>query len=142
MARRKKHPKSTQKGLNSLAQRKRGLLVLIGLVVIGIAIWTATRTPQKPQAGDTKPKSPYPSLSDLTAMKPEELAEVDIALTNRRCAERLPGSESLNVMEALKTLDQYAEHVERETTRHLYRFRKNPEEYQNSEAYFRLMMMA
>jgi hypothetical protein len=44
--------------------------------------------------------------------------------------------------DALKKLDQYAKRVEQETLRHLYRFREHPEEYQDSEAYFRLMMMA
>ncbi|HET6407284.1 MAG TPA: hypothetical protein VFG14_05340, partial [Chthoniobacteraceae bacterium] len=75
-------------------------------------------------------------------MTPEQLETVDIALLNLRCAEGLPGSESLDVAAALERLDEYARHVEQETNRHLHRFRQNPEEYENSEPYFRLMMMA
>ena len=75
-------------------------------------------------------------------MPADRLANVDIALMNLRCAEGLPGSEGLNIPASLKLLDDYAKHVQRETERHLYRFHQKPEEFQNSEAYFRLMMLA
>ena len=75
-------------------------------------------------------------------MKPEQLENVDIALLNLRCAEGLRGSEGLNVAKALEKLDQFARHVEQETNRHLYKYREHPEEFENSEPYFRMLMLA
>lgn len=75
-------------------------------------------------------------------MTPEQLAETDIALMNLRCAGGLRGSEKLDVPAALQTLDQYAARAESETARHLHRYRDNPAEYENSEAYFRLIMLS
>ena len=51
------------------------------------------------------PANPQPSLAQLLAMPPEQLAEVDIALMNLRCAEGLRGAEGLNVTAALMMLD-------------------------------------
>lgn len=75
-------------------------------------------------------------------MTPEQLANVDIALMNLRCAEGLRGAEGLDVPAALQKLDQYARHAEAETTRHLYRYRDNPAEFENSESYFRLIILS
>jgi hypothetical protein len=61
---------------------------------------------------------------------------------NLRCAEALRGSEGLDIPAALATLDRYAEHIEQETRRHLHHFEARPSEYQNSEPYYRLMMLA
>jgi hypothetical protein len=99
------------------------------------------RIPEQAPAS-AKPLPKNPTLVQLAAMTPLQLAQMDIALMNLRCAEGLRGAEGLDVAEALKKLDQYAKRVEQETLRHLYRFREHPEEYQDSEAYFRLMMMA
>lgn len=74
-------------------------------------------------------------------MTPAQLTEVDIALMNLCCAEGLSGSEKLDVSAALQMLDQYARHAETETARHLHRFREHPEKYENSEAYFRMLML-
>jgi hypothetical protein len=97
------------------------------------------RTPPKIPA-QTGPS--YPSLTELAAMSPTQLGNVDIALMNLRCAERLPGSEDLDVRTALGKLDEFAQHVDTETVRNLHRFREKPSEFENSEAYFRLMVMA
>ena len=75
-------------------------------------------------------------------MSPEQLAGVDIALMNLRCAEGLRGAEGLDVPAALKMLDQYAHRAEAETARHLYHYRDHPADYENSEAYFRLIMLS
>ncbi|MFO1511508.1 MAG: transglutaminase family protein [Verrucomicrobiota bacterium] len=39
-------------------------------------------------------------------------------------------------------MDQWAKRVRTETERHLYRFRAKPAEFENSEGYFRMLMMA
>jgi len=85
---------------------------------------------------------PPTSYAELCALAPEELARCDIALMNLLCAEGLRGSESLNVSNCLALLDGIAVRVKSETDRHLYRFREKPEEFNRSEGYFRLMMMA
>ncbi|MBI3415206.1 MAG: hypothetical protein HY043_07785 [Verrucomicrobia bacterium] len=61
---------------------------------------------------------------------------------NLLCAEGLRGAEKLNLSEALVRLDGLAKHVEQETTRHLYRFRDRPADFNRSEAYFRMLTMA
>ena len=42
----------------------------------------------------------------------------------------------------MATLDEWAERVRSETERHLYRYRANPREFESSEGYFRMLMMA
>jgi hypothetical protein len=82
-----------------------------------------------------------PSLGDLAAMPTQQLEQQDLALVNLRCAEGLPGAEKLNVEQTLATLDRWASSVRRETDRHLYKFRQNPGEFNNSEGYYRMMML-
>jgi hypothetical protein len=81
------------------------------------------------------------SLKELAGLENADLASVDIARMNLLCAEKLPGSESLNIEEILKTLDQWAKIVQFDTDRHLYKLQQKPGEYENSEAYFRMAML-
>jgi hypothetical protein len=67
--------------------------------------------------------------------------DYDIAEINLLTAKGLPGAENLDVERSLKTLDLWAAWVKHETDRHLHKFRKTPEEFNNSEAYFRILMM-
>lgn len=82
------------------------------------------------------------TLADLLAMSPEALEGVDIGLMNLLCAEGLRGAESIDIREHLARLEGIAKNVEFQTERHLYKFRNNPEEYNRSEGYFRMLMMA
>ena len=79
----------------------------------------------------------------LCQMLEKKVAEkdYDIAEINLLAAQGLPGAETLDVGKTLKTLDLWAAWVKHETDRHLYKFNKAPEEYSNSEAYFRILMM-
>ena len=61
---------------------------------------------------------------------------------NLLCAEGLRGAENLNVKECLERLDGIAAKVKHETDRHLYKFRDHPDEFNHSEGYYRMMMMA
>lgn len=81
------------------------------------------------------------SYGELIALEDSQIAQCDIALLNLLCAQGLPGSEELDVTQTIKTLDQWAEHVKAETAKHLYRFQQNPSEYNNSEAYFKTLML-
>jgi len=61
---------------------------------------------------------------------------------NLLCAQGLPGADGLNLNACLAQLDEMAARVRSETRRHLYRFQKNPAEFENSEGFFRMVMLA
>ncbi len=60
---------------------------------------------------------------------------------NLLCAEGLPGAEEMDIADSLAIIDQMAARVRSEAERHAYRFQKNPDEFENSEGFFRLMML-
>lgn len=82
------------------------------------------------------------TFPELCALPPNELEQCDIALMNLLCAEGLRGSEQLNVKQCLERLDGIAKQVKSETDRHYRRFREKPDEFNQSEGYYRMMMMA
>lgn len=94
-----------------------------------------------------------PSMPEV-ARTPSSLAELlaggdglhqasnGLALVNLMCAEGLPGAVTVSVGAHLRTLEEWANRVQSETERHLYRFRARPAEFDNSEGYFRMLMMA
>ncbi|MDB6017490.1 MAG: hypothetical protein JWR19_1979 [Pedosphaera sp.] len=82
------------------------------------------------------------NLMQLLALSPEQLEKCDIARMNLLCAEGLRGSENLDVQQNLDMLDGWTRHVGNETTRNYHRFLEHPEEYKNSEAYYRMAMLA
>lgn len=61
---------------------------------------------------------------------------------NLLCAEALPGAENLNVEESLATLDQWTQHIKSETDRNYHHFKQDPKNYYNSEAFYKMLMMA
>jgi len=71
-----------------------------------------------------------------------QLGQVDIARMNLACAFGLPGAGEVDIASKIATLNQWAQRIRLETERHLYRFHNSPTEFQNSEAYFRMLMMA
>ena len=79
---------------------------------------------------------------ELLSLESSRLDGLDIALMNLLCAEGLPNTEGLNVQGSLDLLGQWAGKVKSETQRHFYRFQKNPTEYEYSEGYFRMLIMA
>jgi hypothetical protein len=48
----------------------------------------------------------------------------------------------LDMEGSLAVLDQMAARVQAETQRHYYRFKTNPEEFENSEGFFKMLMLA
>jgi tetratricopeptide (TPR) repeat protein len=128
-------------------------VVLPALAVVGIGVlgYMAFAPPAEPEPSSV-PSTPTASanastarraqtLDDLLAMSPAELARVDIAEMNLLCATGLPGAEEIDIDRALAQLDAWAQHVRHETDRHLYRFRQDPSHYENSEGYFRMLML-
>jgi hypothetical protein len=81
-------------------------------------------------------------LSDLLADSPKSLEQLDIALLNLISAQGLPAAEDIDVAQSLRTLDAMAGRVRTETDRHLYRFQRDPAEFEHSEGYFRMLMLA
>lgn len=84
------------------------------------------------------------TLDELLSIPPEKLGKVDIARMNLLCATGLPGADRLTaegIEQALAMLDRWAYRVDSETRRNLYRFHRNPADYEHSEAYFRVLML-
>jgi hypothetical protein len=117
----------------------------IGSILAGVIVFAATRNAPTQASGSAvvqpASKPAYPSFGQLVEMSNDELRGQDIALLNLRCAEGLPGAEKLDIPKCLATLDKWAAWVKHETDRHLYKFRQNPKEYENSEAYFRMLCL-
>jgi hypothetical protein len=82
------------------------------------------------------------SVEQLLGGDTSSLGSMDIAAINLACAQGLPGAQNLERLRCLATLDKWAAQVAEETRRHLYRFRANPSEFESSEGYFRMLMMA
>jgi hypothetical protein len=70
------------------------------------------------------------------------LAKCDIALVNLLCAEGLRGSENLNLSNCLAMFDKMAKAVDSNVTKYHHQFQENPENFNNSEGYFKMMMLA
>lgn len=82
------------------------------------------------------------SLPDLLVLPVVELSKVDIARMNLCCAQGLPGAEDLDVNGCLPVLEQMAARVRSETDRYHYRFERNPAEFENSEGFYKMVIMA
>lgn len=81
------------------------------------------------------------SLQELLSCAPDQLAGVDVARANLLCAEGLPGAEDLDVERYLGILALWVKRIQAQTNRHLPVFRRNPEKYKNSEAYWRILAL-
>ncbi len=81
------------------------------------------------------------TLASLIESSPETLKQLDIARVNLLCADGLPGAEHLHITASLETIDRMTARVRSETERHGHRFQKNPAEFENSEGFFRMMLL-
>jgi hypothetical protein len=115
--------------------------VAAALLVVGSAQYWKHARPVADLGAATVGPVPR-ALRDLLTLSPDRIQQMDVALVNLLCAQGLPGTEGLDVSQCLGVLDQWAERVKAETVRHLYRFRANPSEFEYSEGYFRMLMMA
>jgi hypothetical protein len=116
------------------------VLVVSALAFAGIyASFNSQRNASK-NLGKLYPLKPG-ILKELLALSPAQLEQCDIARMNLLCGSGLPGSESLNMDDCLATLDQWAAHVKSETDRNFHQFRDNPGNFNNSEGYFRALLL-
>jgi len=121
------------------------LAVLTGTPII------APRVPVTPQpVASTPPPSPIvhrvdaltpKTLAELLTLPPDQLERVDIGLMNLLCAEGLPGSEGADIPALLGIIDKWAEFVALETARYYHQFVRDPADYENSEPYFRMLVL-
>jgi hypothetical protein len=81
------------------------------------------------------------SLKELLVLSPADLEKCDLARMNLLCAEGLPGSEDLKIDDTLATLDSWAEHAKSETDRNFHHFQESPKEFNNSESYYRALLL-
>lgn len=78
---------------------------------------------------------------ELIHRSDQELARLDVAAVNLACAEGLPDADGIDCDRILRKLDEWADVVRKGTQNVLPLFRRNPGEYENSEAYFRALAM-
>lgn len=71
----------------------------------------------------------------------QEYASLDIGEVNLECAEKLPGSEQLDIGRYVGVLDEWAAVVARTTDRVWHQFEQSPADFSNSAAYFRMLTL-
>lgn len=93
-------------------------------------------------SGTSGTSSKIDSLQALIALPVESLENEDIARMNLLCAAGLPRFDaSFGLDQSLAKLDEMAMRVRTETERHMYRFRRDPAEFEHSEGFFRMTML-
>jgi len=117
-------------------------MVVFALVCAIVGSWWSRHAQPVAVVGHKSEATTFETLSKLLATPADKLGQLDIAVFNLLCAQGLPGAETLDAAQHLAVLDSWAQRVKTETERHLYRFRANPTEYENSEAYFRMLIMS
>ncbi len=75
------------------------------------------------------------------ATHPETLADLDVAWVNLICAAGLPGTDRMDPLCCMRRIDELTRIVAFETARSMHQFYRNPANYENSEAYFRILSM-
>ncbi len=120
------------------------ILAMVGISVLAL-LPDSRRTDTKSTEPSPAQPAPVPSgpasLEQLTSLAAPELDEVDIARMNLLAAEGLPGAENLDISKAEAELDRWAAYVKRETDQNLYRFHTDPANFEDSEAYFRVLTL-
>jgi hypothetical protein len=71
-----------------------------------------------------------------------QLSAIPITCLNLSCARGLEAGTGPDVAECRSTVSSWAQHVRTETERHAYRFAQNPAEFENSENFFKMLMLA
>jgi hypothetical protein len=82
-----------------------------------------------------------PTLGEVLFLPPNDLAKVPLGYVNLLCATVLPDTAGLDIPLCVRTLNEWAAIVRRETERQMYKFRRDPADYENSDAYFRALVM-
>jgi hypothetical protein len=134
---------------NAIAMTARPLMKplwfgLSGTLLLGSAVWfcgSHVRATNTSSGVDPETACPVPTLATLLDLPATRLPRVGIARMNLLCAQGLPRAEGLDPSCLLK-LDEMAARVRSETERHFYRFQRNPADFEHSDGFFRMLMLA
>lgn len=110
----------------------------------GIGFWMSANKKTEPVPVQTVSReqdhAPL-TLGRLTELSEDELKSVDVALMNLLCSEGLPGREQAAISSYMLVLDRMAKAVQSETARNYHRFVQKPAEYENSEEFYKVVLM-
>ncbi len=79
-------------------------------------------------------------VSDFHRLTEEDLADIDTAELNLACAQGLPGAENLDIGASLAKIAHWTDDVFHQTRRNWHRFLADPAEFENSPAYYRMLV--
>ncbi len=118
--------------------RRRRLLIGLGLVVAALVAW-----PLANRIGGAR----YMEVAQLVSVEdliehPDQIARLDILNLNILCADGLQGAGQLKEPDCRSRLAAMVTKVRTETDRHFYKFKNGPAEFEHSEGFFRMLMMA
>src|ERR1043166_1402370 len=114
-------------------------------LAVAVATGAALAFHFRPKAEARSPigaRQPLATLPELLTLPRQGLAEVPIARMNLLCAQGLSAPNEPSVEARLAAVASWAERVRSETDRHWYRFRQQPGEFEHSEGFFRMLMLA
>jgi hypothetical protein len=81
------------------------------------------------------------TLGEALFLPLNQLANLPTPFLNLLCATMLPDAHELSIPQCMKIFFEWTEIVRRETERKLWKFKRNPADFENSEAYFRVLVM-
>jgi hypothetical protein len=113
---------------------------MLGVALV-LACALAIQVGRKSREAEREAAAAPRTLTALLRMPPEALGAVPTARMNLLCGSGLSSGDEPDVEGCLAALKVWAERVRSETARHSYRFRQDPGEYENSEGFFRMLMM-
>jgi regulator of sirC expression with transglutaminase-like and TPR domain len=121
----------------------------LGVFTFSQASMTTTEVLSKLGAGltgyvtvNTRDHGPwFRMIAAETMLSDEQLRNRDIGHLNLEAAIGLPGAEDLNLDACVQTLNAWAERVQEYTESRWHLFLRSPEKYENSPAYFRMLLL-
>ena len=131
--------------MSKLQKLKAPFIKVVSVSLVVSAAWlfgSFVRARNGESKVQVKSASSVSSLTDLLALPSGALDQVDIARMNLLCAQGLPGGEDLDVAGCLKVLEEMTARVRTETERYHNRFERNPAEFENSEGFFKMVILA
>jgi hypothetical protein len=117
--------------------RKRALLCCSGALLLA----AATLTLSQPTSRALKHPDPL-TLPQLLQLAPSRIPQVPFDRLNLLCATGLFTTNEPDLDECTATLRLWTEQVRSETQRHLYRYERNPAEYETSPGFYRMLMLS
>ena len=127
--------------VHSAARFLAGVILGVGIFAFITKMDTKQSVEFQPPPSVQETASRQPRLGQLLEMTDDQLASVDVALMNLLCTEGLPGGQKASTPECLSKLNELAEAVQRETVRNFHQFKENPGEFENSEQFFRVLLL-